>query len=103
MIHIEFALRKYLFSVSLLLICSSLMAQERVRYDPYVRDTIVNYGEKERRAISVNGQIPMPSLIFTEGDTAEIHVHNLLDEPTSIHWHGLFLPNIQDGVPFLTP
>lgn len=102
MIHIQFAVRKYLSFVSLLLICSSLIAQERVRYDLYVRDTIVNYGEKERRAISVNGQIPMPSLIFTEGDTAEIHVHNLLDEPTSIHWHGLFLPNIQDGVPFLT-
>ena len=44
----------------------------------------------------------MPTLTFTEGDTAEIHVHNLLKEETSLHWHGLFLPNKEDGVPNLT-
>ena len=44
----------------------------------------------------------MPTLTFTEGDTAEIHVHNELNEETSLHWHGLFLPNKEDGVPFLT-
>jgi FtsP/CotA-like multicopper oxidase with cupredoxin domain len=41
----------------------------------------------------------MPTLTFTEGDTAEIYVHNNLDEETSLHWHGLFLPNRMDGVP----
>lgn len=44
----------------------------------------------------------MPTLTFTEGDTAEIWVHNELKEVTSLHWHGLFLPNKMDGVPFLT-
>ncbi|MBA3986559.1 MAG: multicopper oxidase domain-containing protein, partial [Flavobacteriales bacterium] len=39
---------------------------------------------------------------FTEGDTAEIHLHNQLKETTSLHWHGLQLPNKEDGVPFLT-
>jgi CopA family copper-resistance protein len=73
-----------------------------VRYDLYVRDTIVNFSGKSRRAIAVNGQIPMPTLTFTEGDTAEIYVHNELDEETSLHWHGLFLPNKEDGVPNLT-
>ncbi len=73
-----------------------------VRYDLYVRDTIVTFGKKPRRAIAVNGQIPMPTLTFTEGDTAEIWVHNQLKEETSMHWHGLFLPNKMDGVPFLT-
>ncbi|WP_316743144.1 multicopper oxidase family protein [Pedobacter antarcticus] len=73
-----------------------------VRYDLYVADTTVTYGGKPKRAIAVNGQIPMPVLTFTEGDTAEIHVHNNLDEETSLHWHGLFLPNKMDGVPFLT-
>ncbi len=73
-----------------------------VRYDLYVRDTIVKFSSKERRAIAVNGQIPMPTLTFTEGDTAEIYVHNELDEETSLHWHGLFLPNKEDGVPNLT-
>lgn len=73
-----------------------------VRYDLYIADTLVNFTGKSKRAIAVNGQIPMPTLTFTEGDTAEIHVHNRLDEDTSLHWHGLFLPNRYDGVPNLT-
>lgn len=77
-------------------------AQQTVRYDLYVADTTVNFSGKPKRAIAVNGQIPMPTLTFTEGDTAEIYVHNNLDEETSLHWHGLFLPNRMDGVPNLT-
>ena len=78
------------------------IAQNVVRYDLYVQDTIVKYAGKEKHAIAVNGQIPMPTLNFTEGDTAEIHVHNRLKTGTSLHWHGVFLPNKEDGVPFLT-
>lgn len=73
-----------------------------IRYDLYIADTVVTFGKKSKRAIAVNGQIPMPTLTFTEGDTAEIYVHNNLDEETSLHWHGLFLPNQYDGVPNLT-
>jgi CopA family copper-resistance protein len=73
-----------------------------VRYDLYIADTTVTFGKKAKRAIAVNGQIPMPTLTFTEGDTAEIYVHNNLDEATALHWHGLFLPNQYDGVPNLT-
>ncbi len=79
-----------------------IVAQKVVRYDLYVRDTTVNFTGKIKRAIAVNGQIPMPTLTFTEGDTAEIYVHNELNEETSLHWHGLFLPNQYDGVPNLT-
>jgi len=73
-----------------------------VRYDLFVRDTIVTFGGKSKHAIAVNGQIPMPTLTFTEGDTAEIYVHNELKVSTSLHWHGLFVPNKEDGVPYLT-
>jgi len=73
-----------------------------VRYDLYITDTMVNFSGKSKRGIAVNGQIPMPTLTFTEGDTAEIYVHNELNEETSLHWHGLFLPNQYDGVPNLT-
>lgn len=88
--------------IILLLFSLNLYSQKTVRYDLYVKDTLVNFAGKEKRAIAVNGQIPMPTLTFTEGDTAEIHVHNLLKEETSLHWHGLFLPNKEDGVPNLT-
>jgi FtsP/CotA-like multicopper oxidase with cupredoxin domain len=78
------------------------VAQKIVHYDLFIKDTMVNFSGKEKRAIAVNGQIPMPTLTFTEGDTAEILVHNEMDEETSLHWHGLFLPNQYDGVPNLT-
>ena len=85
-----------------ILFSQSLYSQKVVKYDLFVKDTIVDYAGKNKRAIAVNGQIPMPTLTFTEGDIAEITVHNQLKEPTSLHWHGLFLPNKEDGVPMLT-
>jgi FtsP/CotA-like multicopper oxidase with cupredoxin domain len=94
--------KKLLPIAILLLTTTNTFAQKVVRYDLYVKDTLVNFAGKEKRAIAVNGQIPMPTLTFTEGDTAEIHVHNLLKEETSLHWHGLYLPNKEDGVPYLT-
>jgi len=93
---------KIVCAILLLFIASKLTAQNVVKYELTVTDTIVNFSGKEKRAIAVNGQIPMPTLVFTEGDTAEIIVHNQLNEGTSLHWHGLQLPNKEDGVPFLT-
>lgn len=81
---------------------NSTRSPRTVRYDLYIADTLVNFTGKVKRAIAVNGQIPMPTLTFTKGDTAEIYVHNRLKEETSLHWHGLFLPNRYDGVPNLT-
>jgi len=75
---------------------------KKVRYDLYVKDTMVNFTGRPKKAIAINGSIPAPSLIFTEGDTAEIYLHNMLNEETSLHWHGVILPNQADGVPFLT-
>ena len=98
-----FFMKKTTFVLSLLLIAfTTIFAQKTVRYDLYIADTTVTFGEEAKRAIAVNGTIPMPTLTFTQGDTAEIYVHNNLNEETSLHWHGLFLPNRYDGVPNLT-
>ncbi|MBX2953929.1 MAG: multicopper oxidase domain-containing protein [Leadbetterella sp.] len=86
----------------LILAAQLAFAQQVVRYELYLSDTTVNYAGKSKRAIAANGQIPMPTLEFTEGDTAEIVVHNRLKESTAIHWHGVFLPNKEDGIPHLT-
>ena len=94
---------KYCLAVFILILCIHFgYGQNVVRYDLTVKDTIVNFSGKEKRAIAVNGLIPMPTLTFTEGDIAEIVVHNKLKEGTSLHWHGVYLPNKEDGVPFLT-
>ena len=90
------------WAILLLCVSSDFFAQKVVKYELTVTDTLVNFSGKEKRAIAVNGQIPMPTLTFTEGDTAEIVVHNMLKEGTSLHWHGVYLPNKEDGVPYLT-
>lgn len=85
-----------------------LMAQfspslaKKVEYDLYVQNAPVNFTGVTRPAMTINGSIPGPTLHFTEGDTAVIRVHNMMDTETSFHWHGLLVPNDQDGVPYLT-
>jgi CopA family copper-resistance protein len=54
---------------------------------------------KRSKLIQINGQFPAPLLRWREGDNLAITVHNSLDEPTSIHWHGVLLPWQMDGVP----
>lgn len=72
-----------------------------VEYHLDVKDTVVNFTGRKRKIFAINGQIPAPTLRFTEGDSAVIHVHNFLKEEVSIHWHGVLLPNPEDGVPVL--
>ena len=57
---------------------------------------------RHSHAITLNGCLPAPVLRWREGDTVTLAVTNRLDEPTSIHWHGILLPNAMDGVPGLT-
>ena len=54
---------------------------------------------KTASTFSINGTSPGPLLRLKEGQDAVLRVTNLLDEPTSIHWHGLILPPGMDGVP----
>lgn len=49
-----------------------------------------------------NGATPGPLIECVEGDTVRIYVTNKLPEPTSVHWHGVILPNGMDGVAGLT-
>jgi FtsP/CotA-like multicopper oxidase with cupredoxin domain len=45
-----------------------------------------------------NGQTPGPTIEAVEGDRVRIYVTNRLPEPTTLHWHGILLPNGMDGV-----
>lgn len=51
--------------------------------------------------ITINGTFVGPVLQWREGETVTIEVTNHLQEPTSIHWHGLLVPGSMDGVPGL--
>ncbi|AXR07154.1 copper resistance system multicopper oxidase [Salinimonas sediminis] len=56
-------------------------------------------GHKSGNAIAINGQMPGPLIRLREGQRANLHVSNQLNEDTSIHWHGILLPENMDGVP----
>ncbi len=71
-------------------------------YTLTLRQEKVNKAGKEVNGMTINGSIPGPTLEFTEGEYAVIYVKNEMHEETSIHWHGLLLPNFYDGVPYLT-
>jgi CopA family copper-resistance protein len=72
------------------------------RIDLTVGAMPINITGRKRIATAVNGTTPAPTLRLREGDPVTITVANRLDEPTSIHWHGVRLPNAMDGVPGLT-
>ena len=61
----------------------------------------VNVTGKPVQSLTINGQVPGPTLRFKEGEDVTIHVTNRLREDTSVHWHGLLLPGQMDGVPGL--
>jgi FtsP/CotA-like multicopper oxidase with cupredoxin domain len=54
------------------------------------------------KAMTYNGQVPGPEIRAREGDRVRVIVKNSLAEPTTIHWHGLDVPNAMDGVPAVT-
>jgi len=73
-----------------------------VEYHFNVAEKHINITGEEVIALAINDTIPGPTIEATEGDILRITVKNNLHEETSIHWHGLLLPNNQDGVSYVT-
>jgi manganese oxidase len=55
------------------------------------------------KAWGYNGSTPGPTIQVYPGDYVNFRVYNKLSEPTSVHWHGLDVPNVMDGVPDVEP
>lgn len=53
-------------------------------------------------AWTYNGQVPGPEIRVKEGEIVRVLLKNYLPEETSIHWHGVPVPNAMDGVPGVT-
>jgi FtsP/CotA-like multicopper oxidase with cupredoxin domain len=53
-------------------------------------------------AMTYNGTVPGPEIRVTEGDRVRVVVTNEMTQSTAVHFHGLFVPNNMDGVPFIT-
>src|SRR6056297_4021454 len=73
--------------------------RNRVEYDITIEKTPFEVAGKRATAITMNGTVPGPLIRLQEGEEVVLRYHNALEEETSIHWHGLLLPNRFDGVP----
>lgn len=88
-------------SFFMFLLISTIIFAKTVEYEIDISYSEVNFTGKPVKAMALNGEIPGPTLEFTEGDILKVTFHNNMDVETSIHWHGILVPNDQDGVPYL--
>ncbi len=108
-------MKNYLHILIAILVSNTLLAQvgtngddrsEEGRpvkeYNLTIEQNRVTLAGVTNNGMTVNGDIPAPTLAFTIGDLAVINVTNKMSVETSVHWHGLILPNFYDGVPYLT-
>lgn len=89
------------------LICAALLFAQSgfaktVSYEFDIEKKMVNKTGKPVMGMTIGGGTPGPVIEATEGDILRVTFHNKMDVQTSIHWHGILLPNEQDGVPILT-
>ena len=70
---------------------------------------VLNVDRRERdlfgtptAALLVNDRIPGTEIRYTEGELFRVLINNHLEEPCTLHWHGLIVPNYMDGVPEIT-
>ena len=66
------------------------------------RQALVGTGNPDTAVWSYNGTVPGPELRFRQGERLRIEVENALGVGTTVHWHGVRLPNAMDGVPGVT-
>ena len=58
--------------------------------------------EKTITAWTYNGTVPGETIRVKQGEVVKVNLKNDLGEPVSIHWHGVPLPNTEDGIPGVT-
>jgi len=74
---------------------------KRLRLAPE-RQSLVGAGNPDTAVWAYNGTVPGPELRFKQGERLGIEVDNALGVDTTVHWHGVRVPNAMDGVPGLT-
>lgn len=95
-------MKTLLIALLSLLLFATLASAKTIEYRLTIAEEKVNIAGKTVMGMTINGGIPGPTLRFTEGDTAVMHVTNSMDVSTSVHWHGLLVPPAMDGVPYVS-
>jgi CopA family copper-resistance protein len=74
-------------------------ARTGTSFDLAIGEQPITIAGRKAAATTINSTVPGPLLRFREGETVTLRVANGLNEDTSIHWHGILLPAVMDGVP----
>ncbi len=95
--------REFLGSVAALALVPRISAGEtkKLRLAP-TRQSLVGEANPATEVWAYNGAVPGPELRFRQGERLVVPVENGLSVETTVHWHGIRLPNAMDGVPHLT-
>ena len=101
-IKMPLSISKQLFIGLLFLLLATPGVAKEIEYHLVISHQTVNITGEDVQAMVINGGIPGPTLYLTEGDRVKISVENQMDVDTSLHWHGILLPDRDDGVPYLT-
>ncbi len=92
---------KFIYIFAALIFAQPAFAKTVV-YEFDIEKQMLNKTGTPTMGMTVGGGTPGPVIVATEGDLLRVTFHNTMDVQTSIHWHGILLPNEQDGVPILT-
>ena len=76
-------------------------SSHKLRLAP-ARQSLVGAGHPPTDVWAYNGSVPGPVLRYRQGERLRIEVENALEVDTTVHWHGVRVPNAMDGVPHLT-
>ena len=93
-----------------MLVAGSMSVPKLILASPHTQRLIASHTETDlvagfgplTKVFAYNQQVPGPLLRYNQGDRLRLEVENQLDEPTTVHWHGLRVPASMDGVPFLS-
>lgn len=67
------------------------------------KEAVNQFDSKHKFTVwTFNGSVPGPTIRIKQGQKVTVHLKNELSKPVSIHWHGLPVPNSQDGIPGIT-
>ena len=83
-------------------VVSGARAAPAIQLEPAATEFDLLGGKPTRNVLSFLPGAPAPTLRVRQGEPLSVRLLNRLKEPTTIHWHGIRLPNAMDGVPFLT-
>src|SRR3546814_3541832 len=84
--------------------CLIFFFKQKTAYEMRISDWSSDVCSSDLTAVwTYDGRVPGAEIRVRQGDRLRVLVTNRLSEETTVHWHGIRVPNAMDGVPHLQP